>query len=268
MYTRYSLNFVQYVIYFFTKQYNYCRLIRIMVLYLQLNSSLDDYTNRILSIQQALDEAEIRLMLANEFDGTVNMSDILDIQFLINRYNLSIFMIIEETNITLDMLKQVQVNVYSAWSDLNDIDLLVQMLLNNLTENEEMVSEVNNRLMEIVQSNYLPLRANISYLDSQANTLANRLSDLSQSLVDVSISLQASNSSVSDLSEVIDRREAQAEIALDLARVLNETVRSAHVAVVEANKTAHMLLVSVHIQVDNTIRVISICVKFIVYDLL
>ena len=223
---------------------------------LQLNSSLDDYTNRVQSIKQALDEAETNLMIANEFDGTVNMSDIIDIQFLINRYNLSIFMIIEETNITLDILRQVQLNVYIAWSDLNDIDLLVEMLLSNLTENEDVVSEVDNRLMELVQSNYLPLRANLSYLDSQANTLANRLSDLSQSLGNASISLQASNNSVSDLSEEIERREVEVELALDLARVLNGTVRSAHDTALEANQTAHMLLVRTPTQVEkhNVIR--------------
>ena len=223
---------------------------------LQLNSSLDDYTNRVQSIKQALDEAETNLMIANEFDGTVNMSDIIDIQFLINRYNLSIFMIIEETNITLDMLRQVQLNVYTAWNDLNDIDLLVEMLLSNLTENEDDVSEVDNHLMELVQSNYLPLRANLSYLDSQANTLANRLGDLSQSLGNASISLQVSNSSVSDLSEGIKRRAVEVELALDLARVLNETVRSAHDTALEANQTAHMLLVSTPTQVEkhNVIR--------------
>lgn len=212
---------------------------------MQLSASVGDYEDRLQEITQALDEAEATLINANMFDGTVNTSDVIGIEMLITYYNTTIHMIVRESNDTIDMLNLIRENTYSRWMELNDIETVVELLLENLTSSEEILSNTSNRLVELVQSSFMSLRANLSLLDMQANRLDRRLVSLSRGLMNVSISLQQSNLSVSYLTEEIERREMQVEVAMDLARVLNETITRAFATASRVNGTVQELAVSV-----------------------
>ena len=212
-----------------------------------MNATLNRYIIGVLDIQRALNRTEMYLDRANAFDGTVNMSDVTELQNLIYAYNSSIGVIVGNANASFDMLSAIQVGIISVWQELDNLQSQVQQYITQLAEAENETAGLDQELAEI-QSTYYLLRTNLSYLDSRANQLQAEINTLTTLLLNISAELQSSYDRVVALRNDVNERLNQTIVSSDLARQLNQTVRDALEAVENANSRAQQLLVSL---IDN-----------------
>ncbi len=198
----------------------------------------------IIDIQTALNMSEINLDRANEFDGTVNMSDVTELQELIHDYNASIHLIIATANDSFDMLVTVRGEIVITWEDLKNFEIIVQQLVLNVNVLELEAENIEADLME-VQTTYNLLRMNLTHLDTRANQLINKLTSLSITVNAVTFDLRSKNDRVSSLATHVEMKLDQINLSLVLSSQLNRTVRSAFSAVMDANEKARELLVRI-----------------------
>ena len=208
-----------------------------------MNATLIRYTAGVLDIQSALNTSEMYLDRANAFDGTVNMSDVSELQDLIYEYNSSIGVIVNSANTSFNMLNAIQVGVINIWQELEELELQVKQYTAQLAEAENETARLNQELVNI-QSRYNLLRVNLSYFDSRANQLEAEINTLFTFLLNTSAEVQSSNGMVRTLQDNVGERLEQAAVSNILARQLNQTVTTAFEAVLNANLRALQLLVN------------------------
>ena len=204
----------------------------------------------IIDIQRALDISKIDLDRANQFDGTVNMSDVNELQEMIHEYNASIYLIIASANDSFDMLVTVRGEIVIAWEDLNNLENIVQQLVLNASVSELEAENIESDLIE-VQTTYNLMRMNLSSLDTRANQLIDQLTSLSTTVNDITFDLRSNNELVSSLANDVEMKLDQINLSLVLSTQLNRTVRSAFSAVMDANERARELLVHTCLSVTS-----------------
>ncbi len=204
----------------------------------------------IIDIQRALDISKIDLDRANQFDGTVNMSDVNELQEMIHEYNASIYLIIASANDSFDMLVTVRGEIVIAWEDLNNLENIVQQLVLNVSVSELEAENIESDLIE-VQTTYNLLRMNLSSLDTRANQRIDQLTSLSITVNDITFDLRSNNELVSSLANDVEMKLDQINLSLVLSTQLNRTVRSAFSAVMDANERARELLVHTCLSVTS-----------------
>lgn len=196
----------------------------------------------IIDIQTALNTSEMNLDIANDFDGTVNMSDVTELQEVIDDYNASIAVIFASADSSFIMLTAIQGNIITMWENLNTLEQAGQQLVVNVSALEQEKEEIDAELMDI-QRTYNILRMNLSYLDTGANQLVRQLSALSMTVIDTTSELLSTTDRVSSLVNDVETKFKQVNTSQVLSMHLTQTVRSAFNSVMEANERARELLV-------------------------
>ena len=211
----------------------------------QVNATLIRYTAGVLDIQRALNTSEMYLDRANAFDGTVNMSDVSELQDLIYEYNSSIGRIVNSANASFNMLNAIQVGVINVWQELEALESQVRQYTAQLAEAENETAGLSQEL-EYTQSTYNLLRVDLTNLDSRANQLEAETNSLFTLLLNTSAEVRSSNGIVKMLQSNVSERLEQAAVSNDLAGQLNQTVTTTFEAVLHANLRALQLLVSTY----------------------
>ncbi len=194
------------------------------------------------NIQAALSTSEMNLNIANDFDGTVNMSDISELEELINNYNASIAVTIALANSSFQTLTTIQDNINIILDNLTTLEQVGQVLVLNISALEQKIEENDVNVMNI-QAIYNALRMNLSYLDTKANQLMYQLSALSIVVINTTSDLLSTTDRISLLAENVETKGQQVATNLVLSTNLNQTVRNAFNSVMDANERAQALLV-------------------------
>ncbi len=186
----------------------------------------------------------MNLDIANDFDGTVNMSDVTELQEIINQYNASIARIIASADNSFNSLTIIQTNISNIWENLNTLQQSGQQLVVNISTLEQKEEDTDGSVMDI-QTMYTILRTNLSYLDTKANKLIYQLSTLSVTVINATSDLVSTTDKVLFVANDVQTKLRQVNASLILSVHLNQTVRSAFRSVLEANDRAKGLLVRI-----------------------
>ena len=207
-----------------------------------MNGSLTAFTQRTLDIEEDLDEVDVTLNQLSLFDGSVNMTDIMDLERQLLRLNTTVASLSLAANQSLAQLLRDQARIHTAWAELERLDSEAGRILANLTEGEAMVPNIKG-LVEDANVTYQMLRRNLTDLDVRADRLARQLDVLAGRDRNLSEGIDAVNMSLASFSVEVGERRVEIENLLALARNLTDSVLSLEQAAEEAETSASNLVV-------------------------
>lgn len=211
-------------------------------LFLQLNTSLAAFTQQTLNIEEDLEEVERTLDQLNEYDGSVNMTDVMDLEQHLLALNTSVAMLSLVANQSLARLLEDQERIYAAWDDIQMLDSDLEGILVNFTEGEATVEPIE-ALISSANETYRMLRQNLTILDVQADRLARQLNGLVARADNASVEAALLDDNFAAFSEEVEWRRMEVVDLLALAQVLNDSVLSLELAAAEAQTSASNLMV-------------------------
>jgi len=212
-------------------------------------------------IGEALDLSDFQLSRAEGFDGTVNMSDVTQLQDIVSSFNDTIMNeILPGAESAFQRLEELAIDVGVAWSRLNNLTERAQELLNSLPSLATDLNVTEGGLTRI-KSRYNALRQELSQLDYQANTLSAQLRGVARLLSNSTTSLTMGSESLSSIRAGIYARLSGLE--LGRAEELNTTVTRVMDVAVQANTRAQQLMSSA----TNTLTMINTTLERVLVSL-
>lgn len=202
--------------------------------------SLAVFSGRIQRIEQDLDRTQRDLDIANAFDGTINMTDVMVLGTRLQLLNYTINLISMEANRSIAQLRLDEQAAILAWGEINSLDAQAQALLTTLNNEEENITAIVI-LVDTLNQTYRRLRRNLTILDMQTNRLEQRILGIIERSNNATLQLDYVNMTLNDLSNEVQRRESDLMELYSLIRTLNSSLESFEMAAVEALNCAQEL---------------------------
>ena len=160
------------------------------------------------------------------FDGSFNMTLVTDLRMELLLHNITIATHAANTNMSLTLLTQAESTILLLWSDLSALNMSIENVLLDLTEEEANVYSALSTL-EDYQNVYDSLRSNLSSLDVHANSVNAQINILNEVIANASQDAYTLNERVLELNSEVTGRQQEAMAALNVARQINDSVTSA-----------------------------------------
>ncbi len=207
-----------------------------------MNATLTTFTNQLADIQGGLVEAEAILETVNAFDGVVNMTDVMELLERLTALNITAAALSSLANESLAQLEKDERTIYSAWTEIVDLNLSAEEITANLTEGLSRVDPIMS-LIEDTNNTYMQLRDNLTRLDVRADELTSQLVRVRERINDTVSSVIMANASSASILEEVRRRQADVVVLFSLLRDLNDSAVLVEIASLEARDSAENLMV-------------------------
>lgn len=214
----------------------------LFVIYLQMNSTLIMFINCIGEIEGDLDEVERILEQLEQYDGTVNMTSVQDLEMRLRELNTTVAALSTAANRSLAQLVRDQNAIHAAWNEILMLNSEVEDLSVNFTEGESRIESIN-LLLDVINMTHAELRRNLTSLDMRANRIAMQLASATQRTENLTMDVSSANSTLLMLTEEVEQRRAQVVVLFSLIQTLNESVISLGTVAGEAEMRAEDLMV-------------------------
>lgn len=208
-----------------------------------MNATLLTFIDRISQIELDLDSVERTLDELEQYDGTVNMTSVGDLESRLLQLNSTATLLRSMANQSLAQLFRDQETIYTAWNAILTLNATVESILSNLTEGMATLEPIV-MLLDGINATHQILRRNLTDLDMRADRLGVRLSRSTERADSLSEGLSMANSSLVSLSEEVGRRKEEVTRLLTLVQTLNESMQSLTSVADEAENSANDLMVS------------------------
>ena len=194
------------------------------------------------TIQRDLDEAQRILDIASRFDGTVNMTDVMELERRLRSVNMTLTQITLQANQSFAQFLVDQDTINMNWSAIETLNVTAMGLLMNFTEAADTLEPIRVIINDI-NSTYMQLRENLTRLDMQANALTGRYVRLTGRVSSASSSIRSASSNLSSLSSEVQMRQNAVDSLLSLVQALNVSIQTLEMVVQEAETGARTLMV-------------------------
>ena len=183
-------------------------------------------TNRLLRIDQDLDRLDLILNQLEQFNGTINMTSVEELERRLQQLNNTAASLSREAAQSLAQLRQDVAVIDAASAQIVALNSTAESIIQgNLTEGESRLEPIA-MLLDAISSTYATLRRNLTDLDVRAGRLGQSLVELSARADSLANGLVAANSSLGALSEEVERRSREVEVLMALVQALNESLLS------------------------------------------
>lgn len=209
---------------------------------IQLNISLVSFAERTNEIDMDLNEVNRTLNQLDQFDGSVNMTDVMQVERELLALNSTVASLSRIANQSLAQLSRDLVTINTSWNAIEMLNLEAREILANLTEGESMLEPILT-LIDSVNVTHMELRRNLTDLDMRADRLASQLATLAERAGNVSSGSSLVNRSLVGLLEDVQRRGVEVANLFVLVQALNRSVLSLEMAASEAESRVNNLVV-------------------------
>lgn len=200
------------------------------------------FINCIGEIEGDLDEVERILEQLEQYDGTVNMTSVQDLEMRLRELNTTVAALSTAANRSLAQLVRDQNAIHAAWNEILMLNSEVEDLSVNFTEGESRIESIN-LLLDVINMTHAELRRNLTSLDMRANRIAMQLASATQRTENLTMDVSSANSTLLMLTEEVEQRRAQVVVLFSLIQMLNESVISLGTVAGEAEMRAEDLMV-------------------------
>lgn len=208
----------------------------------QLNISLVSFAERTNEIDLDLNEVNRTLNQLDQFDGSVNMTDVMQVERELLALNSTVASLSRIANQSLAQLSRDLETINTSWNAIEMLNLEAREILANLTEGESMLEPILT-LIDSVNVTHMELRRNLTDLDMRADRLASQLATLAERAGNVSSGSSLVNRSLVGLLEDVQRRGVEVANLFVLVQALNRSVLSLEMAASEAESRVNNLVV-------------------------
>lgn len=194
------------------------------------------------AIQKNLDEAQRILDIAYQFDGTVNMTDVMELERRLRSVKMTIAQITLQANQSFAQFLVDQDTINMNWSIIETLNITAMGILMNFTE-EEATREPIQVMINNINTTYMQLWDNLTRLDMQANALTGQFFRLTNRVTNASSSIHSASTNLSAFSSEVHLRQNAVDSFLSLVQALNVSIQTLEMVVEEAESGARILMV-------------------------
>ena len=194
------------------------------------------------TIQSDLDKAQRILDIASQFDGTVNMTDVMELGRRLRSVNTTLTQITLQANQSFAQFLVDQDTINTNWSAIETLNVTAMGILMNFTQVADTLEPIRVIINDI-NSTYMQLRENLTRLDMQANALTGRFVRLTERVSSASSNIRSASGNLSSLSSEVQMRQNAVDNLLSLVQALNVSIQTLEMVVQEAETGARTLMV-------------------------
>ena len=200
------------------------------------------FTERVTEIESDVEPVLAILTTADQFNGTVNMSSIMDLQRELSSLNSTVANLGSLANQSFAQILLDEQTFYNALNGIETANSTAERIMETLREEEARIVFVFD-LISSINTAYMMLRNNFTFLDVEADRLTSLLNSVSERADNATADLVSANETLENFSEEVGRRQTEVINLLSLVRTLNDSVQSLEVASYEARSNASDLMV-------------------------
>ena len=208
-----------------------------------MNVTINGYSVRVETIENALVNAQRMLDNAIGYDGTVNMTSVADLLAWMSAINSTIAQYLYTANRTTALITEEQQMITNIWGELNMLDELAQELLVNLTFARNGTEEAEV-LVQVFNETFILLRSNLSSLAVCYDMLNNQILLTNQITSNSSMLLENAEADFISIVTNVNTSVTLANLVLLMAIELNTTINETQVAAQMTLDSLNSLLVS------------------------
>lgn len=208
-----------------------------------MNVTINGHSVRVETIENELVDAQRMLDNAIGYDGTVNMTTVVELSSQLSAVNSTIAREYYTANRTIVLILEEQQMITEIWEELNMLNETAQALLVNLSLANNTTEEVEI-LVQRFNVAYTLLRSNLSSLAVRYNMLSDVVVLISQIASNASLFLENAEDDFNSLAADVNTSTVRANSALLKAIQLNSTINATQTAAQTTLDSVNRLLVS------------------------
>lgn len=211
-------------------------------IFFQIKDRIDELYKRTKDIKWQLYIAEEMLNRTAAFDGTINDTSVNEEVQRIAVYNATVASLVTRAHELLSELDQDQMQAFSNWTYINEVESRIEDLLTNLSSADSDIERVEE-LLEDFEIDRQALYMNLSMLSDEAYYLQSQLVALNSSLVNVSRDSREAYDNVQQLISELTVLRSLTDQLLNLTQQLNYYIESTRAASQQLIQSTNNLVV-------------------------